>query len=493
MATTDQELKKLNRTVEDAVNIIKVYVGNSANIKNMNEKQREAINKWFDVTVEEEEQQKKQRAFTERQRDEHGRFIKKQDDQAKKMMGLAESVTGMFKGMAKVVGTGLTKAYQSISVHFMNFFNNMKSHFLGLFGEESEWFDILSSIKDSLMGFVGWFAKGFSALFRKTPSWAKDQIKVLKGMYALQIKQMKMDFLDASPEKKGGGLGVWGTLGLILTGIAAGIGAWLHRYLVLLTRLPIFGRIATMFSKIDDIPFIGKLFKAVKFGFKWLGWPLTIILSTIDFIRGYAETEGSMFDKIKNGLWKAIEGFIELPVRFIGWVTEKVLGMFGIKAEGIAGKMMDGLKQAFGMVLDGWVLIFEILKTSVISIVNLVAEWIKKIPWLPMKDKVVQGIDSLKSSFGFTPETTSPIDSVQQADKAKIENQKEGYKLLGSALDGMGESIKASNRQTGNAMNSILSVNQNNQNSGGGDNRQQIPDEIDNGMVSMNNLGWEMM
>ena len=201
MATTDQELKKLNKTVDEAVNLIKIYVGNSANIKNMNEKQREAINKWFDVTVEEEQQQKKQRAFTERARDENGRFLKKKDDQAKKMMGMAGSIQGMFQGMTKTIGTGITKMYQSVSTHFMNFFNNMKSHFLGLFGEESEWFEILGSIKDSLMGFVGWFAKGFAMLFRKTPNWAKSMNKTLKDIYKIQVKEMKMDFLDAFVDK----------------------------------------------------------------------------------------------------------------------------------------------------------------------------------------------------------------------------------------------------------------------------------------------------
>ena len=63
----EQELKKLNKTVEDAVNILKIVVGNSAQVKGMNEKQQQAINKWFDVVTTEEDNQKKQRAFTERE------------------------------------------------------------------------------------------------------------------------------------------------------------------------------------------------------------------------------------------------------------------------------------------------------------------------------------------------------------------------------------------------------------------------------------------
>ena len=71
------DLKQLNKTVTEAVSILKIYVGNSAQVKNMNEKQREAINKWFDVGEKAEENIKKQRAFTERERDENGKFLKK--------------------------------------------------------------------------------------------------------------------------------------------------------------------------------------------------------------------------------------------------------------------------------------------------------------------------------------------------------------------------------------------------------------------------------
>ena len=44
------DLKQLNKTVTEAVNLLKAYLGNSAQVKAMNEKQREAIDKWLDVT-----------------------------------------------------------------------------------------------------------------------------------------------------------------------------------------------------------------------------------------------------------------------------------------------------------------------------------------------------------------------------------------------------------------------------------------------------------
>jgi len=513
MANSEKELASLNKTVTEAVNILKIYVGNSANIKNMKEKERQAIEKWFDVTVEEEQQQKRQRAFTERKRDEHGRFIKKQDDQAKKMMGMAGSITGMFKGMTKTIGTGITNMYQSVSGHFMNFFNNMKSHFLGLFGEESEWFDILGSIKDSVSGFVGWFAKGFSMIFRKTPSWAKDMNKTLQGMYALQIKQMKMDFTDATPAKKKGGGGVWTLLGFILAGIAAGIGAYLHRKLFILSKIipikkikslftgivlrftnifeklddiPIIRKIKGYFRNIESIPVIGKLWRSIKFGFRWLGWPLTILMSVIDFIRGYKETEGSMFEKIKEGLWKAIEGFIELPVMFIGWVVEKIAGWFGVELTGVGDyngilDMIDPVKTFFKDIKTLLEPIFTGFFNFFVGFWNATINWIESI--IPDFLKEDFGIGDLSGMKMSKIETPSPISTVQQTEKAKADNQKNGYKGLVKAMDDIGKGVQQSNSKAGAAINAVI-ANQNNQNGGGGDNAQ-IPDESDNRMVSL--------
>jgi hypothetical protein len=547
MATTDQELKKLNKTVDDAVNILKIYVGNSATIKNMNEKQREAVNKWFNVVTEEEQQQKRQRAFTERLRDENGRFIKKRDDQAKKMMGVAGSITGMFKNMTTKVGSTLKNIGTSIVSHVKNIFGQLQSHFLSLFGEESEWFSLLGSIKDSISGvvtsFVGW-------MWKKTPRWAKDLVGTLKDIYALQLKQMKMDWVNASPKKnKKGELGIWGTLGLILVSIAAGIGAWLHRKLIVLTAaIPFFKKIGGIFAAFKELPAVARLIewmapftqwvkgflvflkeskvlapliKGLKFGFKWLGWPLTILMSVIDFIKGYSGTEGTMFDKVKEGLWKALEGFIELPVKFVGWLIESVLGWFGIEVKDVSGKMMAIIKNGFMMIFDGWALIFEGIKNVAIDVIkpmlsklvevikpivigvhnffvefwNSVVEWmISKLPdWLPYKDKIAEGIKSLAMSKITVPETgASPIETVQSADKAKTESQKEGLKKLGDSIEGMAENVKESNKKTAGAINSIITNNQNNQSGFGDGGQQQIPDEIDNGLVSISNYGGGM-
>ena len=115
MATADTELKKLNKTVDEAVNMLKLYMGNSAQTKNMNEKQREAINKWFDVGEQAEENQKKQRAFVERERDENGKFIKKKENQASKFMGIAQSVSGIFTKAGKGLQTAVVGLFNGIN------------------------------------------------------------------------------------------------------------------------------------------------------------------------------------------------------------------------------------------------------------------------------------------------------------------------------------------------------------------------------------------
>lgn len=545
MATTDTELKRLNKTVDEAVNILKMYVGNSAQAKNANEKQNQVFDKLADVNESAEQNQKKQRAFTERTRDENGRFIKKKEAQSNKIMGMAGSVKGMFGGVTKNITSSLSGLASGITQNLQSFFQAVKSQFLSLFGEESEWFDILNSIKDSVLGFAGWFAKGFALIFSKSPTWAKSMVKTLKDIYKLQIRQMKMDFMDASGKNKKGGGGIMSLVAGLIFAIGASIGAMMHRYFIVITKLPIFAKIAKLFSKLDDVPFIGKMLKAIKFGFKWIGWPLTILLSVIDFIKGYKNTEGSMLDKIKEGLWNALEGFIELPVMFIGWVVEKVLGWFGIESEGVGNKIMGIMKNTFTMIIEGWELIFGLLKegwdnlisadwvnslfsgignffknsidgilsgkwadalfnaiTPIVAGVhnffidfwNSVVEWISsKIPdWMPGRDKITQGLTSTEMSRMVVPEAnTSPIESINNTEKAKIEDQNKKDKLLEDAMKNIDKSVKESGNKTGNAINSLSSV----QNGGGGGatvDTQQIPDEIDNILVSVGNYNGGM-
>lgn len=515
MATADTELKQLNKTVTEAVNILKLVVGNSAQVKEMSYKQREALDKWLVVADMQEEQVKRQRAFTERERDEHGRFIKKREGAWGKFLDMAEASTKFFDKITLGIGGKIKGMVQGVTSHLSNFFSQLKSHFLSLFGEESEWFGLLSSIKDAVKGFagtiIGW-------IWKKTPNWAKKMIKHLAAINALQVKQMKMDYLSAGGEK-GKKVSWSGILGALIFSIGAAIGAFMHRYFVVITKLPLFSKVAKLFTSLEALPFIGKLVKSVKFGFKWLGWPLTLILSVIDFIKGFQETEGDLWEKIKGGFWSAIEGFIELPVKFIGWVVEKVAGLFGVELEGVGDKIMGVLRKGFDFLMEinplnpliHFIMGFfstegtfmekikggfsELIKV-VTGIWNGVLDFIiTNIPsWLPFGDKARETLLGMKAGAETKPEPKrySVAEAAREYDRKKLEEQKARDLEVAKGMKDVWLAQKEGNKRTQTAMNTIATIQQNNQAGGGAGDVKQIPDEVDNQMIGMNAYGGSM-
>jgi len=110
---------------------------------------------------------------------------------------------------------------------------------------------------------------------------------------------------------------------------------------------------------------LGTLFSAFKTGFKFLAWPLQIILSVIDFIKGFVQTEGTIAQKIMGGLWEVIDGFIGLPVRLFGWIADWVLKQFGIEIEGgVGNRIMNSLKSLW----DG-------ITTAILNLGPIIGEW----------------------------------------------------------------------------------------------------------------------
>lgn len=95
---------------------------------------------------------------------------------------------------------------------------------------------------------------------------------------------------------------------------------------------------------VGNIPLIGKFVKGLATGFKFLGWPLQIVLSLIAFVKGFMKTEGRIIDKIKGGLMKVVEDFIKFPVKLIGWIADWVLGLFDVEIKGGVGeKLLSGI------------------------------------------------------------------------------------------------------------------------------------------------------
>ena len=78
-----------------------------------------------------------------------------------------------------------------------------------------------------------------------------------------------------------------------------------------------------------------------------LSWPLMILSSVGDFIDGFIKTEGNLFDKVSGGLRSSVMSFLQLPIDFIGWVTEKTLSLFGFEITGISEKISKGFEKLF--------------------------------------------------------------------------------------------------------------------------------------------------
>ena len=114
---------------------------------------------------------------------------------------------------------------------------------------------------------------------------------------------------------------------------------------------------------------LGTLLKGFKFGLKVFGWPINILMGVIDFIKGFTSTEGSLADKMAGGLTAAIWGFIELPVKLIGWVVDWVLGLFGVKITGgLAGLVKEYIGKYFSWFANTFSGVFEAIGGFFMSI-----------------------------------------------------------------------------------------------------------------------------
>lgn len=109
---------------------------------------------------------------------------------------------------------------------------------------------------------------------------------------------------------------------------------------------------------------LGMFLNAFKIGFaagmKWLALPLRIIMSMVDFMKGYmGSSETSMVGKIKDGVISMIHGILDLPAMLLGWLWDKALNIFGIESKGTAGKMVEWIDQGLHAVFDPLIHIFD--------------------------------------------------------------------------------------------------------------------------------------
>jgi len=86
-----------------------------------------------------------------------------------------------------------------------------------------------------------------------------------------------------------------------------------------------FGIIKGIFSKVmefgkifKNLPIFGKIAKGFMVGLRKLFIPLQIIMSAIDFIQGFSKAKGGIVEKIKGGLEKVVQDFLDLPIKLFG-------------------------------------------------------------------------------------------------------------------------------------------------------------------------------
>lgn len=162
-----------------------------------------------------------------------------------------------------------------------------------------------------------------------------------------------------------------------------------------LDKLGIFFKwIGTFFKSVGDkaktvrkilgfIPGFNSLLKGLRFGFKWFGWPLTIILSLIDGIKTFVTTKGPMVEKIKASLVAVFDSIFELPIKILAWIPNKILEMFGIDID-IGDTVINFFHNLIGNITNWIAAQFTIDKLT------------------SVKDKIMEMFESIKNFFfGF--------------------------------------------------------------------------------------------
>lgn len=373
--------------------------------------------------------------------------------------------------------------------------------------------EIMGSALNSMLGDIKSLASGIKDIttgtFKKLFSFfgsdedesldeEKKQTKTLGNIFKIFKKWSIRDMFKAKEKKADDGgfftpLAILGlALGAITGGIAASIGGVIEYFLIpfkvvlnslrgvttLLKESSIgklfvdfFGKVRTFFGGwIDDAVisitnFFSKFkifagfFKGFGVGFMKLfskipviGWFITGVMAVIDFFTGFFGTEGSFFEKIKAGVLKMTTGFFDPVFEFVGWITDWVLGLFGIDSN-----VGQTLKTGFSDLLN---FIFDIFTTHIPNIFGSVWNSIVEIKdWVlnyPIKDKFLEAwewiktstdnlVESIKTwlvnlipSFDDIKEMLPSFDSIKNSIIGARANIRE---VAGNALDSAGEYV----------------------------------------------------
>ena len=205
--------------------------------------------------------------------------------------------------------------------------------------------------KDATLKTLAFFGKSFGMEWKNLKVQI-SQLKMLKLITGQMERTEKSRLARFKGRSKDFLVALLELLGLSLVAVGAAAGAILGKFLLPFTLLaktlkkllpiskalkalaktgPIarliksfgwLGRIFTFFGKLWGIRHI---LRGLKFGFAKLVWPLQIIMSAIDFVKGFMATEGTILDKIKGGLKNVVMKFIEWPVEMLTKIINKIM------------------------------------------------------------------------------------------------------------------------------------------------------------------------
>jgi hypothetical protein len=251
----------------------------------------------------------------------------------------------------------------------------------------------------------------------------------------------------------------------------------------------------------------------VRLGAKGLGkllLPLAILLDVLDFMEAYEKTEGTKWDKTREGLWAALDSWIELPLSLFLHTMNMAMKMFGeeINVQAKLDEWMKAMKAGWDFFLTGQFINaisnFGIqLRNFFVSLINGMIEKVASAAQstkIPGMGAFANSIRSMKMDMMYTnhPTNKSTLENSRSLraaemargiDVSKIDQREKSYGVAQDNLDAsikLGEEIKKQReantyfQQGKRALGNALGFNM-----GQGD-VKQVPDEIDNNMVGLN-------
>lgn len=116
-----------------------------------------------------------------------------------------------------------------------------------------------------------------------------------------------------------------------------------------------------------------KLLSMFMKGLNRVFYPIQIVMSAIEFVKGFMKTEGDIIDKFYGGVKAVIKDFFGLPISLMGKLIDWIAEKFGIENLGAEKFLTDG----FNKLVDVFIGIPLFLKDLIKGWLTDAAEWAK--------------------------------------------------------------------------------------------------------------------